>query len=207
MQHTTVQYIIDNILTAFDKNNIKKMNLNSSRSDKMKNRIHASKELKQCINKAIKKLDINVHSSVNLEPLAEINDYGDIYIRPRNLFRTPIYYEMVLIHEISHELYNLTLKRSGVSRWSRNNINTVKVRWPALALEEIIVELSSILVTMILSPGMPNKYYGPSFYYIRERLSDLSAYGLRWTAYEETLSYCIAKSLNISFEIIALGKY
>ncbi len=205
MSSLTVDYIINGVLGGYDRHCIKFMHTIPFKVGELNNNICSPRVLSRCIKNAISNLGLMIYTQKDLDQLAVLTCEGDIYIRPRNSFRMPIYYEMVLLHEIGHELYNQTLMRSGVSRWARNNVNSLYVRRPALALEEIIVEASSVIVTSILYPELNKKYYGPSFCFIRDRLSDISSYGLSWKLYDEALDYCLTKSLKLSSTLLLAG--
>ena len=195
----TDREIEERVLGAYDHSYIKYMDSYSEGQSGVKpfrNRLDSPKEIKTAVTRFLKQFGLPLFRLKNLDVLGELVSDGEslvsIRIRPKNSFRAPLYYDMVLLHEIFHVLYNANKQRAGVTKWCRNNVHGVNVQ-PARAIEEIIVELAALKVVAAFDEINP-RYFGPSLLYVRERLSDLSRFGLSWSQYSETLRYCLKKA-------------
>jgi hypothetical protein len=190
--------IEERVLGAYDHSHIKYMDSYSegqSGAKPFRNRLDSPKKINKAVTRFLKQFDLPVLHSKNLDVLGELVSDGvslAIRIRPKNHFRAPLFYDMVLLHEIFHALYNANKQRAGVTKWCRNNVHGVNVQ-PARAIEEIIVELAALKIVAAFDEINP-RYFGPSLLYVRERLSDLSRFGLSWSQYSETLRYCLKKA-------------
>ena len=186
------------VFGAYGNGQIKYMDLNSECETGARpflNPPESPKKIKKAVGRFLKRFDLPLRQSKNMDVLGEFVSDGvslAIRIRPKAQFRAPLYYDMVLLHEISHALYNANNQRAGVTKWCRNNVHGVNVQ-PAKAIEEIIVELAAVKIVDAFDEINP-RYFGPSLLYVRERLADLSRFGLSWKQYSETLRYCLKKS-------------
>lgn len=201
----TIDDVICEVLSGSRQTTIKFMNVDHPSVRPFSRPVCSPSLMRKNIQTLIETLGLKVFHDETIKDLANLTTRGELTIRPQKAFRAPIFYDMVMVHEIAHELYHRLRIRSGVSRWVRNNIDGVRVRRPALALEEIVVEATAVFVTDMLVPNIQKKYFGPSFYYIRERLADLAVYGVPWKKHRQILEYCLEKSLKLAIGFVGIN--